>query len=151
MCFFNSLRPSDAYTCRKVTIIISYNGLSPWRHRAITWTHADVLSIPTCGMHSSTGRTPLRLRKECWQLWILLAIVVQVPIQNVAWVLIPINFYQGHLALQQLVLIRLTQMIIIFKIQQNWVQWYTVIQVISRDYINSTLTICVRQIDLVII
>ena len=40
---FNSLRPSDAYSVSKLTIIGSDNGLSPGRRQAITWTYDGIL------------------------------------------------------------------------------------------------------------
>ena len=42
---FNSLRPSDAY----LTIIVSDNGLSPYRRQAIIWTNAGILLIGPLG------------------------------------------------------------------------------------------------------
>ena len=37
----------------KLTIIVSYNGLSPGRHQAIIWTNARLLSIETLGTNFS--------------------------------------------------------------------------------------------------
>ena len=46
----NSLRPSDAYICvSKLTIMDSYNGLSPARRQAIIWTNAGILLIGPLG------------------------------------------------------------------------------------------------------
>ena len=42
---FNSLRPSDAYMHRQLTIIGSDNGLLPGRRQAIIWTNAGILLI----------------------------------------------------------------------------------------------------------
>ena len=45
----NSLRPSDAYICVKLTIIGSDNDLSPGRRQAIIWTYAGILLIRPLG------------------------------------------------------------------------------------------------------
>ena len=50
---FMSLRPSDAYTTHKLTIIGSDNGLSPGWRQAIIWTSAAVLLIEPLGTNSS--------------------------------------------------------------------------------------------------
>ena len=49
----NSLRPSDAYMRRKLTIIGSDNGLSPGRRQAIIWTSAGILLIGPLGTNFS--------------------------------------------------------------------------------------------------
>ena len=49
----NSLRPSDAYMCRKLTIIGSDNGLSLGGCQAIIWTNAGVLLIRPLGTNFS--------------------------------------------------------------------------------------------------
>ena len=66
---------------------------------------------------------------------------------SVACVLFLINFYQWYQALLQSVLILLPYAIIIFKIQQYWVQWYAVMQFISRHDFNPFLTNAVQEID----
>ena len=54
MGMFNSLRPSDAYTCvSKLTVIGSDNGLSPDRRQAIIWTNAGILLIGPLGTNFS--------------------------------------------------------------------------------------------------
>ena len=49
----NSLRPSDAYMCRKLTIIGSDNGLSLGQCQAIIWTNAGILLIRPLGTNYS--------------------------------------------------------------------------------------------------
>ena len=49
----NSLRLSDAYMRRKLTIIGSDNGLSPGRRQAIIWTTAEILLIGLLGTNFS--------------------------------------------------------------------------------------------------
>ena len=47
--YLNSLRPSDIYMRRNLTIIGSDNGLSPGRRQAIIWTNDGILLIGPLG------------------------------------------------------------------------------------------------------
>ena len=92
ICNVNSLRPSDAYMCSKLTIIGSDNGLSPDRRQAIIWTNAGILLIDPLGTNfseilienhiSSFTKTHLKMssaqcRPSCLGLNVLSAIILR--------------------------------------------------------------------------